>query len=159
MSNIIKKNENALAEWDPFRGMRELFNWDPFRQMAPLLSRFERFDRDVWNPSFEVRETKDAYVFRADVPGVKKEDLDISLTGSRLQINGKREIEQETKDDTFYTYERSYGTFIRLFTLPPEADTEHVRTELKDGVLSLVIPKRTEAQAKKISIETGAKKS
>jgi HSP20 family protein len=106
-----------------------------------------------------VRENKFACVFKADLPGVKQDDLEVSITGNRLQISGKRDEEKEAKDDTFYTYERSYGSFSRTFTLPDTADAEHVKTELQDGVLSLVVPKKPEAQAKKIPISIGASKS
>jgi HSP20 family protein len=157
MSNIIKKNDRGMSEWNPLRSMREFFGWDPFREMAPLLSRFESMQPDVWAPSFEVRETKDAYVFKADVPGVKKEDIDVSLSGNRLQVSGKRDAERETKDDTFYTYERSYGSFSRAFTLPADIDADHVRSDLKDGVLTLAVPKKIDAQTKKIAIGTGSK--
>jgi HSP20 family protein len=157
MSNIVKKNEGGMTKWDPFRSMRDLLRWDPFREMAPLFGSLEQAQTDAWLPSFEVRETKDAYVFKADLPGVKKEDIDISLSGNRLQISGKREAEHETKDDTFYTYERSYGAFTRAFTLPGDIDADHVRTDLKDGVLTLAVPKKAEAQTKKIAIGTGSK--
>jgi HSP20 family protein len=159
MSNIIKKNENAMAEWNPFRSMRDLLRWDPFREMSPLWDRFEQLQRDTWMPTFEVRETKDSYVFKADIPGVKQDDIEVSLSGNRLQIAGKRDAEKETKEDTYYAYERSYGSFSRAFTLPPDIDAEHVHSELKDGVLTLAIPKKVEAQAKKIPIGTGGSKS
>ena len=159
MSNIIKKNENAMAEWNPFRSMRDLLRWDPFREMSPLWDRFEQLQREAWMPSFEVRETKDSYVFKADLPGVKNDDIEVSLSGNRLQIAGKRDAEKETKDDTFYAYERSYGSFTRTFTLPADIDADHVHSELKDGVLTLAIPKKVEAQAKKIPIGAGAPKS
>jgi HSP20 family protein len=157
MSEIAKKNGGALTEWSPLRAMREMMRWDPFREMAPMFqSAFEPLE---WNPSFDVTETKDAYVFKADVPGVKKEDLEITTTGNRIQISGKRESEAEKKTDTVYTYERQYGTFARVFTLPNGADLEHAKSDLKDGVLTLVIPKVAEAQAKKIQITSGASKS
>jgi HSP20 family protein len=155
MSNIVKKDENAGGL---FPSMRDLLRWDPFREMAPLWNRFERGAAE-WMPSFEVRETQDSYVFKADLPGVKKEDVDVSLRGNRLQISGKRESEKENKDDTYYTYERSYGSFTRAFTLPAEIDAEHVHSELKDGVLTLAIPKKAAAQARKIPIGTGTTKS
>jgi HSP20 family protein len=156
MTDIVKKNGSALSEWDPLRTMREMLRWDPFREMAPMLP---ALDRATFNPSFDVTETKDAYVFKADVPGVKQDEIEISTTGSRLQISGKRESEQESKNDTVYTWERQYGTFTRSFTLPDGVDLEHAKSELKEGVLTLVIPKKPSAQSRKIAISTGATKS
>jgi len=157
MANIIKKDETQSAvEWDPFRNIRDWMRWDPFREMAPMLRGGER---DIFYPAFEVRENKEAFLFKADLPGVRREDLEVTLTGTRLQINGKREAEHETKNDTLYAYERSYGSFSRVFTLPPGIDAEHVRSELKDGVLTLVVPKKAEAVGKKIAIGAPGAKS
>jgi HSP20 family protein len=158
MADIVKKNGGQqMTEWHPLRAMRDLLRWDPFREMAPFLASLPAFDRLEWSPSFDVTENKDSYVFKADVPGVKKEDLEITTTGNRLQISGKRDTEHEAKTDTLYTYERQYGSFTRSFTLPDGADLDHARSELKDGVLTLVIPKAAEAHAKKIPISTSAK--
>jgi HSP20 family protein len=158
MTDIVKKNGGQAIEWDPIRAMRELMNWDPFREMAPLAA-FRTPGRFEWNPSFDVTENQDSYLFKADVPGVKAEDLEITTAGNRLQVSGKRDSEHETKTDTVYTYERQYGTFSRSFTLPDGADVEHAKSELKEGVLTLVIPKRANAQAKKIQISTPGSKS
>jgi HSP20 family protein len=158
MSEITKKNGGALTEWNPLRTMREMLRWDPFREMAPGFPNLG-FEGMEWNPSFDVTETKDAYVFKADIPGVKKEDVEITVTGNRIQIAGKRESEHESKSDTVYTYERQYGSFSRAFTLPAGADIEHAKSELKEGVLTLLIPKHAEAQSKKIPIATTGPKS
>lgn len=155
MADIVKK-EQPLTEWNPLRMMREMLRWDPFREMTPMFSAFER---ETFSPHFDVSESKDAYIFKADVPGVKKEDIEVSTTGNRLQITGKRESEQESKTDTFYTYERQYGSFARTFTLPDGAEMDLARSDLKDGVLTLVIPKKPGAQAKKIAISSGTSKS
>lgn len=159
MSDIIKKPGNQAVEWDPLRAMREMLRWDPFREMAPVFSPFPALERMGFNPSFDVTETKDAFEFRADVPGVKQEEIEISATGSRLQITGKRDNVHETKAENTYAYERQYGSFTRSFTLPEGADLDHARSELKDGVLTLVVPKKAGAQAKKIAISSGAPKS
>jgi HSP20 family protein len=156
MTDIVKKNGGQLTEWNPFRAMRDMLRWDPFREMTPM---FAELERASFNPNIDVTETKDGYVFKADVPGVKQEEIEITTTGNRIQIAGKREHEQESKTDTVYTYERQYGSFARSFTLPDGADVEHAKSELKDGVLTLVIPKQAGAQAKKIAISTGASKS
>ncbi len=160
MAEIVKKgNGGQMTEWSPLRAMREMLRWDPFREMAPFMPSFAPFERMEWTPSFDVTENKDAYVFKADVPGVKKEDLEITTSGNRLQITGKRDTEHEEKTATVYTYERQYGSFARSFTLPDGADLEHAKSELKDGVLTLVIPKHPGAQAKKIPIAAAGAKS
>lgn len=161
MTDIIKKNGGQqLAaqrpEWDPFRGMRDLLSWDPFREMAPMMTSFDRF---AFSPSFDVTEDKEAFLFKADVPGVKQEDLEITTQGNRIQITGKRDNEHETKSASVYTYERQYGSFTRSFTLPEGADISLAKSELKDGVLTLVVPKKATAQSKKIEISTGKAKS
>ena len=94
-----------------------------------------------------------------DVPGIKQADLDVSLTGNRLTITGKREAEKEDKGDTYYTYERSYGSFTRSFTLPEGVNASAIRADLHDGVLSVVLPKTPEAQPKKIPVSTEQKKA
>ena len=161
MSNIaIRKTDvgqimpAAGTEWDPFRLMREMMRWDPFREMAPI---FAEERGGALAPAFEVKETKDAFVFKADLPGVKEKDLDVQLTGNRLTLTGKREEEQEEKTDTYFVYERSYGSFTRSFTLPEGVDAEHIRAEMKDGVLNLVLPKRPESMPKKIEVKVGEK--
>jgi HSP20 family protein len=132
--------------------MREMMV-DPFRTMRPL-------GRDIgWNVDFEIRETDDAFVFKADMPGIRNDDLEITLTGNQLVITGKREHEQEQGEGQWHTYERSYGNFSRSFALPESADLDKIRSELKDGVLTLVVPKKpgTSPQRRKIQIGTGAK--
>jgi len=156
MSDIVKKSAGAVPEWNPMRAMRDLLRWDPFREMAPFAAN-AALEAATFSPSFEVTENKDVYLFKADVPGVKREDLEITTNGNRVQIWGKREQESETKSDTIYAYERQYGSFSRSFTLPDGADLEHAKSELKDGVLTLAVPKKPGAQSKRIAISTGAK--
>jgi HSP20 family protein len=144
-----------MVEWNPMRAMRDLLRWDPFRELSPFA--LPELETATFAPSFEVIENKDAFLFKADVPGIKQEDLEITATGNRLQISGKRDQEHEHKHDTVYTYERQYGSFTRVFTLPDGADFEHARSELKDGVLTLAVPKKAGAQSKKIAISTGHK--
>ena len=154
MADLTKKNGGSMTQWNPIQAMRDMLRWDPFREMAPA---FPPFEAESFIPSFDVTETKDSFLFKADLPGVKPGDLEITTTGNRLQITGKRDNEKETKTETVYTYERRYGSFSRSFTLPDGADLEHTASELKDGVLTLVVPKKPGAQSKKIAITTGAK--
>ncbi|HEU0032063.1 MAG TPA: HSP20 family small heat-shock protein [Kofleriaceae bacterium] len=158
--NVGRENENLPARQqrgdvfrDPFRLMREMLR-DPFGTMTPF------FGEQMWSPQFEVRETGDTFLFKADVPGVKQDDIDIQLHGNRLEISGRRDQEEEHKEgDQVYAYERSYGSFRRAFTLPENADLEHVRCDLKDGVLTLAVPKKAGQQPRRIQIGGGGSKS
>jgi HSP20 family protein len=147
-------NQPATIEpsvtWDPWRTMRALMSFDPFREMATLPAFPE--PGIAFNAAFDVKETKDAYLFKADLPGIKEKDLEVTMTGNRLNVSGKREEEKEEKTDRYYTYERHYGSFSRSFTLP---------ASLEQGVLTITVPKTPEMQPKKIAVksETSAPKS
>jgi HSP20 family protein len=152
---VKKENGNRPAaaiptvEWEPARLMRSLLQWDPFREMIPFVPE----ERGGFVPAFDIKETKEGYVFKADIPGVKESDLEVTLTGNRLTISGKREAEKEEKTETLYTYERSYGSFTRSFTLPEGIENEKVNAEMKDGVLSIFVAKKPELQPKKIDVQ------
>jgi HSP20 family protein len=126
--------------------MRDLSTWDSFqRTLGPR--------QDEFMPNFEVRETPDSYEFKADLPGVKEEDVEISVTGNRLTISGQRQQEGRLEGETYYAVERSYGSFSRTFTLPEGCDLEHVKAELKGGVLTLVVPKKEASKPRRISLQ------
>ena len=151
MANLIRREAGAPTvsenRWDPFRVMRELMKWDPFAEMLPEAV------EPTFVPRFEVKETKDSFVFKADLPGIEEKDLEVTLAGNRLTVNGKREAEKRTEEERYYAYERTYGSFTRSFTLPEGADAEHVQADLKSGVLTLVVPKMPEHQPKKIALK------
>jgi HSP20 family protein len=150
--NLIRTREsgfhplqaNAL---EPFRLMRNLLRWDPYRDF-PLADEAA----SAFMPSFDVKETPDAYVFTADMPGIRKEDLDIQLAGNRLSISGRREAESAGEQGPVYAQERSFGSFSRTFALPEEVESAQVAAELKDGVLQLRVPKSPEVQPRKITV-------
>jgi HSP20 family protein len=161
MSDIAVRKRNGgetlgslvRRDFEPFRFMREMMGWDPFRELTPVLPAAI----PAYAPAFEVKETKDAFVFKADLPGVKEADLEVTVAGNRLTVSGKRESEKEEKDDTYYAYERSYGSFSRTFTLPDHVDTAHVKAELNSGELTVAVPKMPAAVAKKIPVAAGEK--
>jgi len=155
MSNISVKKEThvtpkpaAVPDWDPARLMRQFFGWDPFREMSPMF----RSEPAAFSPAFEVKETKEGYLFKADLPGVKEGDLEITMTGNRLSVSGKRDAEKEERADTYYTYERAYGSFTRSFTLPNDVDANNIKADLRDGVMTLFVPRKPETMPKKIAI-------
>lgn len=146
MANIVRR--------DPLRFMRDWMGLDPFRDLAPASTERTVFD---FVPDFEVKETNDGFVFKGDVPGVEEKDLDIQLTGNMLTIRGNKEEEKRDEGDKFYTYERSYGSFARSFALPEGVDGERIHAELKDGVLTLAVPKTTEVKSTKVKVKRGEK--
>jgi HSP20 family protein len=133
--------------------MRDLMAWDPLREMSELAPHLQ----SAFAPSFEIKETKESYVFKADVPGIKESDIEVTLTGNRLNVSGKREEERREQTDRYYTYERSYGNFSRAFTLPDGIDAGSVQADLKDGVLTISVKKTPEAQPKKIAVQAETK--
>lgn len=157
MANITRRRgelaTRSQAALDPWRLMRDMLRFDPFADLDLVAPS----PPTAFVPAFEVKETNDSYVFKADMPGVRDEDLEISLSGNQLVVSGKREEEREQKEgERYYAYERSYGSFSRSFTLPPGADPDHVTADLKDGVLTLVVGKKPEVQPKRIAIGPGA---
>lgn len=156
----VMRDPYQLIQRDPWQLMREMMI-DPFRmfqQLAPWGDVGRQFQETAWNPSFEVRETDDAMILEADLPGARQEDLEISLVGNNLQISGKREREEERDEGMVHTFERSYGQFARSFVLPDDADPDKVSCDLKDGVLKVVVHKREGAgRRRKIQIGSGSK--
>jgi HSP20 family protein len=122
---------------------RELLAWDPF---------FAGRQVTAFSPAFEVKETNDAFVLRADLPGVADKDLDISLHNNVLTVSGSRSAEERKEGETYALYERQYGSFSRGFSLPDTADGEKIDAKLDAGVLTLTIGKRIEAKPRKISV-------
>jgi HSP20 family protein len=147
MADIVRRGEYPVTEWDPFRLMREMMRFDPFRAMG-----FATADRELWLPQFEVRENGNAIRIFADVPGVRREDLEISVTGNRLIVTGHRELEERGKEENIHTFERQSGSFTRTFTLPDNCATDQITSELRDGVLTIVVPLKAGAGARKIPI-------
>lgn len=143
----------AAGPWDPSRWFTRMMGYDPFREMMPVFGESASLSFD---PAFEIKETKDGYLFKADVPGVKLENIDVSVTDNRIQISGKREAEKEEKGETFYTYERTYGSFSRAFTLPEGVDGTKIAADLREGVLTVFAPKKPESMPKKIPVTTAA---
>ena len=151
--NIIRRSEPnanlpARTEWDPLRMMREMMQWDPFREMGPIFAG----EKGAFVPDVDVKEMPNAYIFKADVPGMKEKDIEVSFTGNRLTFSGKREEERREEKGTYFACERSYGSFTRTFTLPLGTDVDHANAEMKDGVLTISVPKLPEVQPKKIPV-------
>ena len=150
MSLVTRTNGNTSSSparyvtRDPFQVAREFLGWDPF---------FSSRQVSAYVPAFEVKETNEAFVLKADVPGVAEADLDIAVHNNVLTISGTRRAEERNEGDSFALYERQYGSFSRSFSLPDTADGERVEAKLDAGVLTLTIWKKAEAKPRKIELK------
>ena len=144
MSLALRTNgSNRAVARDPFALARELLSWDPL---------FGDRRISAFAPAFEVKETNEAYVVKADLPGVEEKDLDINVHNGVLTVSGTRSAEERKEGESFALYERQYGSFTRSFSLPDTADGEKIDAKLDSGVLTLTIGKKVEAKPKKIAI-------
>ena len=138
--------------------------WNPFKEMEDLLDRYGQSTRQLaepgnnfsvpdWSPSVDISEDADNYTIRAEVPGLSKDDIDVSFDNGVLSIKGEK-IQQKTEDtDKVLRTECSYGVFTRSFTLPEGIKEDEINASYKDGVLALTIPKAEEKKARSISVD------
>ena len=133
------------------------FGLDLFNEFLNSVNSMQNTQETVisdFNPSVNTRESQDSYHIEVDLPGIKKDDVDINIEDNILTISGKREIKNEQKEENYYKIESSYGTFSRSFTLPQKIDTTKIEGEFTDGVLEVVIPKQNILEeSKKIEIK------
>lgn len=147
---------SSVARWDPFRELEELserlnrvFGRPPVRRDNSK----EALTVADWIPAVDISESESEYLIKAELPGVKKEDIKVTLQEGVLTIQGERKQEKEEKGRKYHRIERSYGTFMRSFTLPDSADDSKVSAEFKDGLLSLHVPKSEKAKPKAIEVK------
>lgn len=133
--------------------LREFFGDDPFMGLTlfPEGRGREAFP-DSFSPAMDVSEEKDRIVVRADLPGLKKDEIDVSYDNGFLTIKGERRSEKEDKDKRYHRVERVYGAFQRSIQIGTQVDTGKVSATYKDGVLELVVPKKPDSQAQRIQI-------
>lgn len=129
---------------DPFSMARELLSWDPFYGGRPATA---------FSPAFEVKETTDSFVLKADLPGVSEQDLDINVHNNILSVSGSRQAEERKEGESFALYERQFGSFTRSFSLPDMADGDRIEAKLENGVLTLTVAKKAEAKPRKIALK------
>src|SRR5260370_42465818 len=109
MAEIVRRITPELSNLDSLQIVRDLMGWDPFREMTPFTPFVSRSPMAAFAPQFEVKEMKDAFIFKADLPGVDEEDIDVSLTGERLTGSGLREEEQRHEGERRFSCERAVG--------------------------------------------------
>jgi HSP20 family protein len=145
---------------------RELTPWRPMRELTTLRDEMDRlwdrmfrgwptteFPRTEWIPTFDVSETKDSVVVKAEVPGMDPKDIDISLADGILTLKGEKKQEREEKEENYYLTESSYGSFSRSIRLPHEVQGDKVKANCKNGILKITMPKSEEAKKKEIKVK------
>jgi len=144
----------AIVRWRPWRDLYRMQE-----EMDRLFSDwFERFSerrevtQGLWSPDVDISETVEAIFVSAEVPGIKKEDIHISVQDNILTIKGEKKQEKETKGENYHRVERCHGAFQRSFNLPAVVDSSKVKASYKDGVLKIELPKKEEAKPKEIPI-------
>ena len=106
-----------------------------------------------WAPAVDILETENDLILKADVPGVELKDIDIRLENGTLTLKGERKFETEEQNKGFHRLERSYGSFVRYFTVPDTVDSEHVQADYHNGVLTVTLPKKEIAKPKAIKVQ------
>lgn len=141
--------------------MATLSRWDPFGEMQRLTEQMLRGWGDLegraFAPAVDVYEDADAIYLKAELPGIKADDVSIDVENHVLTIRGQRRLEREDKREGYRRIESSYGAFTRSFALPESAVTDKVEAEMEDGLLKLRIPKEAEATTKRITVKSQAK--
>lgn len=149
----------SITRWDPFRELEEVSN-----QLNRLFGRSTlarptaEAGKDAmtavdWAPSVDVAETAEEFQVKAELPEVKKEDIKVAVENGLLRIEGERKQEKEEKGKKYHRVERSYGSFLRSFTLPDNVDAAKVQAEFKDGVLNVRLPKAPAAKPKTVEVK------
>lgn len=133
--------------------------WDPFADLNRVQRELEKNFFGPRNrpadfaPAVDVHEDEEALVLRAELPGVKREDIDIQVDGNVLTLKGERKLEKEQESRRYHRIERSYGSFVRQFQVPTNIDATAIDAELNEGVLTLRLPKKAELKARKIEVK------
>jgi HSP20 family protein len=149
---LFNTNGRSIHRHDPFALARELLRFDPFVPMQRTAERSAGRPDDL-APAFDVKETEEAYVIQADLPGVTQDQLEITLENSQLRIGGSRQAEEKKEGESYHVWERRCGSFARTFSLPREVDGDRITAKLENGVLTVTLPKKAEAKARKIPLK------
>jgi HSP20 family protein len=145
LNSMTRWNPNVVTARDPFfRLVDSLFNQD----LLPS----EEVSNRTWMPPVDIQETTEAYRLVAELPGMTKEDINITLENNVLRLSGERKFEKDVKKESYQRVERTYGTFARAFTLPSQVNHDKVEAAFENGLLTIVVPKAEQAKPRKISI-------
>lgn len=142
-----------IIKYDPFRDLRSLQDEMNrlFSSSVPRLSNQEEMSTG-WSPSVDIYESENQIVLEAELPGMKRDDFELSIENSVITLRGERHFEKKDEGDNYHRVERAYGSFTRSFNLPRTVSTDDIKAEFNNGVLTVKLPKKEEAKARKIEI-------
>lgn len=147
----------SLTRWTPtgdlFRTRFSRLFDQAFNDMVGNLEGSEETARHNWMPPVDIRETEDALLLTAELPGLSKDDVEITIEDHVLSLRGERKLEKDLQKESYHRIERAYGSFSRTFSLPTNVRTDEVNASFRDGVLHVEIPKAEEAKPRKITIK------
>ena len=148
----------ALVRWSPMRPIQDVLSFENemSRFFQDLTSRGQEGEAStvtVWAPRVDIEEDKDAYLVKAELPGMKLEDIKITINENQLVIRGEKRREVESSEKTYHRVERVYGSFERAFTLTKAVASEKIEAIYREGVLTVRVPKAEEAKAREIQIK------
>ncbi len=154
--NVIRWQRPVLTSWPTFGRLSDLRDEIDRLFEAPL-SELANPSRLLsgWTPALDVYESKDAFTVKVELPGMKKEDIDVSLHNGSLSISGERKSDTKHEDAEFYRAERFFGRFQRTVTLPAPVAPDKVKAQYKDGILTVTLAKTEEAKPKQIDVSVG----
>ena len=145
-----------------------IVRWDPFQNLTTLQDRINRLFEEsfpgaaggeeeislcAWRPVVDIYDAADAIVIKAELPGVKKEDVSIEVKGNTLTLKGERTQDNEVSEENYYRRERCCGTFQRAFTLPDTVSADHIKARFKDGILKVEIAKPEQQAPKQVTVD------
>lgn len=143
-----------LVKWNPFSELEDVSNrLNSIFGRLPVSTGQEMLAVTDWTPIVDISETDKAYLIKGEIPGVKKEDVKVTIEDGMITMRGERRQEKEDKGEKFHRIERCYGSFMRSFRIPDDADESAVKAEFKDGMISVTIPKSEKAKSKPKEIE------
>ncbi len=143
----------SITRWDAFRNMATLHDQvNRLFENNPQGSRSDNSSLTTWAPAVDIYENENALVIKADLPDMDEKDLDIRVENNTLTVKGERKFEQKVKEENYLRIERTYGSFSRSFSLPNTVNTEAIKAEYKNGVLTVELPKRAESKPKQVKV-------
>jgi HSP20 family protein len=144
----------VLRTWDPFADLRELQERinQAFQEQIGKPERREPVSTRTWVPRVDIMEDSDNIIVHAELPGMKREDMDVEVTNEAITIRGERKFEEADDGKNYVRVERVYGPFERSFTLSVPVKYDQIKASYKDGILEVVVPKAEETKPKKIQV-------